>query len=69
MSLSPSIQLLTDAVIAQYIHEISARHRTRDPESGAGGDGRATATQAIGARPRRRLTLPASGLATAGQPD
>ena len=38
MSLSPSIELLTNGVIAQYIHEISVRHR---PRSAA--DGRASA--------------------------
>jgi hypothetical protein len=29
MSPSTSIRLMTDAVIAQYIHEISVRHRPR----------------------------------------
>jgi hypothetical protein len=32
MSVSPSAQLITNATVAQYIHEISVRHRRRDPE-------------------------------------
>jgi hypothetical protein len=33
MSPSPSVQLITNATVAQYIHEISVRHRPRGPES------------------------------------
>ena len=40
MSPSTSIRLMTDAVIAQYIHEISVRHRPR-------GGGQKTAAQAV----------------------
>jgi hypothetical protein len=48
MSPSTSIQLMTDAVIAQYIHEISVRHRPR-PARTAGGGG---ASAASSRRPR-----------------
>jgi hypothetical protein len=40
MSPSTSIRLMTDAVIAQYIHEISVRHRP-------GGAGEGAAAQAV----------------------
>lgn len=32
MSNSPSVELITNATVAQYIHEISVRHRPRGPE-------------------------------------
>jgi hypothetical protein len=31
MTNSPRPQLIADAVVAQYIHEISARHRVSEP--------------------------------------
>jgi hypothetical protein len=31
----PSIRLISDAVVASYIHDISVRHRDRAPASGA----------------------------------
>jgi hypothetical protein len=51
MSLSPSIELLTNAVVAQYIHEISVRHRSRDPESGTGRDPQPPVATATAGRP------------------
>lgn len=36
MSHPPSLQLITDAVVAQYIHEISGRHRVSEPEQASG---------------------------------
>jgi hypothetical protein len=35
MTLSPSVQLITDATVAQYIHEISVRHRPQSSDSQA----------------------------------
>lgn len=32
MSRTPSLQLITDAVVAEYIHEISERHGVSEPE-------------------------------------
>ena len=65
MSPSTSAQLMTEAVIAQYIHEISVRHRARpqrsarqaDVRSGHVGDGRRISAA------RRELTR-LSGLRT-----
>ena len=34
MSRTPSLQLITDAVVAEYIHEISERHSVSEPERG-----------------------------------
>lgn len=68
MSPSPSIQLITNAVVAQYIHEISVRHRSRDPESGNDGDVESRAASALSTRPPKRLKLLESALATAGRP-
>jgi hypothetical protein len=52
------MQLITDATVAQYIHEISARHRSRGPESigrrGAHASSEAAATSRMS---RRRLEL------------
>ena len=33
MNHTPSLQLITDAVVAQYIHDISERHRSTEPET------------------------------------
>lgn len=33
MTVSPSVQLITEATVAQYIHEISVRHRPRNSDS------------------------------------
>ncbi len=68
MSPSPSAELLTNAVIAQYIHEISVRHRSREPDSGTGRDARPRARSAPSTQPRERLTMLDSRLATAGRP-
>jgi hypothetical protein len=43
MSPSTTIRLMTDAVIAEYIHEISVRHRPRRGHL-AGGDGASAAS-------------------------
>jgi hypothetical protein len=32
MSPTPSLQLITDAVVAEYIHAISERHRVPEPD-------------------------------------
>jgi hypothetical protein len=58
MTVSPSAQLITDAVVAEYIHEISVRHRSREPASRT----RREATQlqapaSLGARARKSLKL------------
>jgi hypothetical protein len=49
MSISPSVQLITNATVAQYIHEISVRHRRRDPEWWARPGARARAEEATAA--------------------
>jgi hypothetical protein len=38
-----SVEVITDAVIMAYIHEISARHRRPDASAGAPGVGEASA--------------------------
>ena len=68
MSPSPNIELQTNAVVAQYIHEISVRHRRREPDSGTGRAARPRARSRISTQPRKRLKLMDSRLATAGQP-
>jgi hypothetical protein len=39
----PSVEVITDAVIMAYIHEISARHGRPDGAAGAPGVGEASA--------------------------
>ncbi len=51
MTARPSVQLITNAVEAEYIHEISVRHRSRDPESGAGGNAQPRPASVLSARP------------------
>jgi hypothetical protein len=68
MSRSPRIHLITNGVVAQYIHEISVRHRSRDPEAGTDLGARPRAGSALSARPRKPLKLLESGLATAVRP-
>jgi hypothetical protein len=46
MSPSTSVQVMTNAVIAEYIHEISVRHRPRTPRTERRGDGRLAARPA-----------------------
>ena len=61
MTVSPSVQLITEATVAQYIHEISARHQPRhqarrlDPRVWHGGSPRVDEVAAI-RRARERLT-------------
>lgn len=69
MNRAPSIQLLTNAVIAQYIHEISVRHRSRSPDAASGSDARPLGASKPSARPRRPLHLLEPGLATVARPD
>jgi len=66
MSSSLSIQSITDAAIAQYIHEISARHRSRSPEARPRrGAHRSSEAAASKRRTSRRLALVEAGLEAA----
>jgi hypothetical protein len=40
---TPSVEVITDAVIMAYIHEISARHRRPDGSAGAPSAGETSA--------------------------
>lgn len=51
MSNALSLQLITDAVVAEYIHAISERHRAQEPEPDRPQDmpsGRAPALDGVG---------------------
>ena len=62
MSRSPSIELITEATVAEYIHEISARHGRSDPESRRTGGRRSGPGEASVRRASRRLRLLEGGL-------
>jgi hypothetical protein len=47
MSNTVSLQLITDAVVAEYIHEISERHRAPEPESTRPQDARSGGAPAV----------------------
>jgi hypothetical protein len=68
MTISPSAQLITNAVVAEYIHEISARHHSRDPEPGTVNDQSGQTATPLNSRPRQPLALRRGGLATGVQP-
>lgn len=57
MTPSPRPQLIANATVAQYIHEISVRHRPRDQEARRWRSSRPGAREAAAHRARRRLTV------------
>jgi hypothetical protein len=58
MTTSPSVTLITNATVAQYIHEISVRHRRQEPDWWSRRAARARADEAAArsAEARRRET-------------
>ena len=61
MTVSPSVQLMTNAVVAEYIHEISARHRPRDPEWQGGSAAATRPASALSARPSQPAEVGGEG--------
>jgi hypothetical protein len=58
MTVSPSMQLITDATVAQYIHEISVRHGPRSSEAGAWQTGHPRVAEVAAIRRSRERQTP-----------